>query len=239
MTDGSLAGLPHGPISTIEGAITRMNDISAALPTADGLACFNRMYLIVTEKVQSEVSIGATFADPAFMSRMDVVFVNLYLAAIDSFRAQPPNAPRCWSELFDRRSDAGITPMQFALAGMNAHINHDLPIAVVQTCTELGTAPEDGQHDADFDAMNTTLGNLDQQVRESFESGVVLELDRRTADVENLFGSVGIDADRTAAWVNAIALWRLRHDHWLTKEYIDGLDVAAALVARAVLQRLP
>jgi hypothetical protein len=39
----------------------------------------------------------------------------------------------------------GIEPVQFALAGMNAHINHDLPLAMVSTCTALGTAPDVGR----------------------------------------------------------------------------------------------
>jgi len=29
-------------------------------------------------------------------------------------------------------------PIQFAFVGMNAHINHDLPLAVVVTCKKLG-----------------------------------------------------------------------------------------------------
>ena len=45
---------------------------------------------------------------------------------------------------------AGIEPVQFALAGMNAHINHDLPLAVVSTCSALATAPEVGPHFADW-----------------------------------------------------------------------------------------
>ena len=30
------------------------------------------------------------------------------------------------------------SPAAFAFAGMNAHINHDLSLALVQTCEELG-----------------------------------------------------------------------------------------------------
>ena len=76
-----------------------MTSISAALPLTDGLACFNRMYLIVTKAVLSEVSSGTFYGDPAFMAHLDVVFVNLYLGAIDGFWAEPSAAPRCWSAL--------------------------------------------------------------------------------------------------------------------------------------------
>ncbi|MGP0108888.1 MAG: DUF5995 family protein [Acidimicrobiales bacterium] len=231
----ALPNLPSGPVSSIEGAVALMTDISAALPTTDGLACFNRMYLIVTEKVLSEVSTGTFYGDSAFMSHLDVVFVNLYLEAIDGFRAKPPTAPRCWSEVLANRSETHIAPMQFALAGMIAHINHDLPMAVVKTCEDLATAPDQGTHAADFDKVNTLLGALDQQIRESFEMGVILDLDRKAAGLENLVGNFGIDAARKTAWANAVALWRLRHDAWLSREYTDGLDVAAAVAGRSLM----
>ena len=230
-----LPHLPSGPVSSIEEAVGLMTSISAALPPIDGLACFNRMYLIVTKQVESEVSTGTFYSDPTFMAHLDVVFVNLYLEAIGGFRAEPPTAPRCWSELLANRSDTHITPMQFALAGMSAHINHDLPIAVVKTCQDLNTAPEQGSHAAAFDKVNTLLGSLDQRIRESFETGVILGLDRTAAGLENLVGNVAIEAARGTAWINAEALWCLRHDSWLSKEYIDGLDDAAALAGRSLM----
>jgi len=125
--------------------------------------------------------------------------------------------------------------MQFALAGMNAHINHDLPIAIVKTCEDLDTAPDQGTHAADFDKVNTVLGALDQQIRESFETGVILDLDRKAAGLENLVGNFGIDAARKTAWVNAVALWGLRCDAWLSRQYANGLDVAAALTGGSLM----
>ncbi len=227
--------LPTGPVGSIEEAIEVMAAISEALPVTDGLACFNRMYLIVTEKVRAEVSGPAFFADPAFTSRLDVVFVNLYLGAIAAWQSEPPHAPACWAELLERRSDPHIAPIQFALAGMSAHINHDLPLAVVGTCEERDTTPDAGAHAADFEKVNTLLGSLDQQIRESFETGVILEADRRVAGLENVVGNFAIDAARRAAWLDAENLWRLRHHKWLSREYADGLDDAAAAAGRSLM----
>jgi Family of unknown function (DUF5995) len=213
--------------------MVRMTDISAALPSTDGLACFNRMYLIVTQRVFAEVAKGNFYADQDFMFHLDVVFANLYLGAIDEFRADQPTSPRCWNDVLDNRTDTHIAPMQFALAGMSAHIIHDLPVAVVKTCEDLGTAP--GPHAADYEKVNTVLGALDQQIRESFETGEILDLDRKAAGLENLVGNFGIDTLRQAAWDNALRLWDLRHEGWLSKEYIDGLDLAANLAEKALL----
>ena len=48
--------------------------------------------------------------------------------------------------LVEQRAVAGIEPVQFALAGMNAHINPDLPMTMVSTCAALATAPDAGEH---------------------------------------------------------------------------------------------
>ena len=36
---------------------------------------------------------------------------------------------QAWAPLVERRATRGVLPIQFALAGMNAHINHDLALA--------------------------------------------------------------------------------------------------------------
>jgi hypothetical protein len=230
-----LPPLPSGPVPSIPDAITRMQEIEAALPPGDGLACFNRMYLIVTQTLKERVAQNF-FQDPAFMEHLDIVFANLYLGAVDGFRSQPSTACRAWNVLFSRRSDPSVVPMQFALAGMNAHINRDLSLAVVTACRDLGTAPENGSHEADFDKVNRLLAALDAQIRQSFESGLILELDQRAgAGLENLVGTFGIDAARETAWVNAQALWHLRGLSFVSQRYLDGLDRTAAFAGRTLL----
>ena len=70
-----------------------MQSIDAALPASDGMACFNRMYLEVTSGVRQHVEQGF-FGDPAFVSRLDVVFANLYFRAVDTLSG--PRPPCLW-----------------------------------------------------------------------------------------------------------------------------------------------
>jgi hypothetical protein len=219
-------------------AIDTMQGIAAALPPIDGLACFNRMYLTVTEALQSQVGAGF-FADAAFMAKLDVNFVNRFLAAIDAYRVAPGNAPRSWRVLLDQRADPGLAPLQFALAGMNAHINYDLAPALVQTCTDCATSPNHGPHHLDFYKVNQTLNALDPQVRESFEQGVLLELDRQFAGLDNIVDNFSITAAREAAWTHAEVLWRLRDDTWLVGSFLTTLDRTVGFAGRALLTRLP
>jgi hypothetical protein len=53
---------------------------------------------------------------------------------------------------------------------MNAHINHDLPVAVVSTCAQLATSPAAGTHLADYQKVDQLLDAAEQSVRQSFES---------------------------------------------------------------------
>ena len=234
----SLATLPLDPVTSIEDAIARMQGIAAALPPTDGLACFNRMYLTVTGALHTQVD-GGFFADAGFMARLDVNFANRYLAAISTYRSVPREAPRSWRVLLDQRADAGLAPLQFALAGMNAHINYDLAPALAQTCTDRTTSPDQGPHHLDFEKVNQTLQELDPQIRESFEQGVLLELDRRFAGLDNIVDAFSISAAREAAWAYGAVLWRLRDEAWLATSLLTTLDRSVGFAGRTLLTHLP
>ena len=231
-TDSPLAGPPVGSIPEL---LARMAAIDAALPPADGLACFNRMYRQITEAVQGRLG-AAFFADPAFMDHLDVVFGNRYLAAVAASLAQPDQVPRCWAALLDQRANPRLLPLQFALAGMNAHINHDLPVAVVDTCVDLGATPEAGSHHADYDRINAVLAAAEQQVRQSFEVPPERLLDQAAPGVADVVVNWDLVRARQTAWANAEALWALRAaSPDLAARYLDGLDHLVGFAGRGLL----
>jgi len=185
------------PVSTVAEAISRMESIDSVLSAGDGLACFNRMYLQVTRLVADRLEAGF-FADQVFVDTLDVTFANRYLSAAaaagDGSLPVSPGVPRCWAALLDSRTSERVAPIQFALAGMNAHINHDLPLAVVDTCEQLGTAPDDGTHHDDYGRINDLLEGVEAEVRQSFESGIVRAVDQELSPVETVLANWSIDA---------------------------------------------
>ena len=224
---------PDMPVVSVAGAIARMEAIAAALPTGDGLACFNRMYLEVTTQVNSRLGQGF-FADPAFMAQLDVAFANLYFAAAGAV-ADPAAVPLAWQPLAERRAVPGIEPVQFALAGMNAHINHDLPLAVVSTCQALATAPDAGSHHADYQKVDQLLDAAEQSVRESFESTDELAVDRHVCAVTDLIANWSINSARDLAWNNTLLLWAVRDDPVARGLFLDTLAASTALASRMLL----
>jgi hypothetical protein len=231
----SASSPPSGPpVVSVAEAIARMEAIDAALPATDGLACFNRMYLDVTQQVDQRLAQGL-FDDPAFMGHLDVVFANLYFAAVDAVAATPTKVPAAWQPLVERRSAPGVEPIQFALAGMNAHINHDLPIAVVTTCTDLACGPEDGAHHADYQKVDALLDASEQSIRQSFESGTVLAVDHHAQAVESLIANWSINAARDVAWDTALALWEVR-DHAVVQDLLmNALARTIGMASRGLL----
>jgi hypothetical protein len=220
--------------ATIPGVIARMDAIDSALPRTDGVAIFNRLYRQVTLAVDA-ASAGTEFENRSFVDRLDVVFAGLYFdaeAAIDS----DANCPIAWRPLIQNRS-LPREPIQFALAGMTAHITHDLPIAVVRTCKEFGLAPEDDSviH-RDYQRVDRLLATVEWQIGGWFDTGLIADIEDVTpkaADAALAMWSLA--QARDVAWDHAKVLWGLRHAGLLEDGYLDALARTTELAARAML----
>jgi hypothetical protein len=221
------------PVTSIAEAIARMEQIDENLPASDGLACFNRMYLEVTVEVGRRLEAGF-FANPQFMTALDVVFANLYLDAANAATSSQA-APLAWRPLIEQRASPGIEPIQFALAGMSAHINHDLPIAVVRAAAELRTAPMAGSHRADYQKVDQLLDAIEQSVRQSFETRAELDADRHLTSVCNLIASWSIGSARDLAWHNCLLLWKVRNDRLAYDLLCGSLAASTAMASRILL----
>jgi hypothetical protein len=214
--------------TTIAEVIERMRSLEASLPRADGVAWFTRLYLRVTEAVHAAVKPHG-FGDPRFLARLDVEFANLFFDAV----AKPPNA---WAPLFEARARKGIAPIQFALAGMNAHINRDLPVAVVSTCEHLGIDLERaGTQHSDYVAVNPLLERTERKVKQWFATGFVGVIDVVCGDDDDRIAMWDVCRARDAAWIQARALWALRGVPPLQRAYVDTLDRSVGFAGRGLL----
>ena len=92
--------LPRGEDAAvgIADVIERLRTIEASAPASDGVACFARLYLAVTEGVGADLT-GRGFADARFLETLDVHFAGLFFAALESYdptpRARRPRGFRC------------------------------------------------------------------------------------------------------------------------------------------------
>ncbi|MEE1810784.1 DUF5995 family protein [Streptomyces sp. BE133] len=228
----------HSSVPGIASVIERMRAFSSAWARVggaeDGVAVFNRIYLTVTETVRRQID-GGAFPDRPAAATLDVRFAERYLSAVDA-EAAGERTPDCWHSLFQCRHHPGVRPLQFALSGINAHIGHDLPLAVVDTCRTLGCAPPDLEDE--FDRVDNLLLMLEERIREDLMPGPdLLELADPLTHLfgSHLFGSWSLERAREAARSTALVLWRLREVPLLAEEFHRRLDAGAGLVGRFLL----
>lgn len=226
------AAVPAHQLPTVTAVLAELQKLAATDDQSDGVWQFNRMYLQVTELVAARLREGY-FSNDTFMNRLDIVFAQLYLDARAADTAAEPIAA-CWDPIFTSRA-APLAPIQFALAGMNAHINHDLPVAVVSTCEQLGLHPGSRGVRSDYAKVTLLLAEVHEQVRQSFLDGVVLATDRELSPLLTLVGSWSIGRAREAAWVNSEVLWQLRRSPALAAQFRESLSRTVGLATRTLL----
>ncbi|MFD4692318.1 DUF5995 family protein [Streptomyces sp. NPDC058463] len=218
-----------GAVADVGTVIERMRTYRSHWPPGDGVAVFNQVYLTVTEAVGGRIE-GGSFPDRDTVSALDVRFAEHYLTAVDT-AAAGGRPPACWRPLFQFRRHPGVRPLQFALAGINAHIGHDLALAVVDTCRTLGCAPADLEEE--FDRVGDLLVMLEEQIREELMPGPDL---LEVADpLTHLAGSWSLERAREASWSAARMLWRLRGVPLLAEEFRARTDAGIGLVGRILL----
>ncbi|WP_069173231.1 DUF5995 family protein [Streptomyces griseus] len=216
-------------VADVDTVIERMRGLRSGWPPGDGVAVFNEVYLRVTVALGARIGQGA-FADRAAVSALDVRFAERYLAAVDTAEAGG-DPPACWRPLFQFRGHPGLRPLQFALAGINAHIGHDLALAVVDTCRALDCAPRDLEEE--FERVGDLLAVLEEQIRDGLMPGPDL---LEVADpLTHLAGVWSLERAREAAWTAAGVLWRLRGLPLLAEEFRARTDAGVGLVGRFLL----
>ncbi|MBX3286859.1 MAG: DUF5995 family protein [Acidimicrobiales bacterium] len=220
--------------TTIDAVLERMDAIAAAHPAEDGVATFDRMYREVTRLVR-DAELSDRFGAGEFIARLDVHFANLFFDAYAADRRGGP-VPIAWAPLFEARSRPDTHPIQFALAGMNAHIAHDLSIAVVTTCRELGVVPDDDTPEhVDFTLTNEVLREAAEQIKAWFSTGIVATVDRLGGKVDDGLAMFALHTGRAAAWETAEVLWRIDDNPRVRGLFVGGLARTVALTSRGIL----
>jgi hypothetical protein len=204
---------------TVAEVVDRLTDIETQLDgffapggpgvPPDGVACFNGMYLKVTEAVRDALP---TFENQAFIERLDILFAQFYFDAYDAAAAQAW-VSKAWEPLFARRAEHRLA-LQFAIAGMNAHINNDLAHALVLTWHEFGF---DAATRSDYDKINDILEAVEKDIKAPLSDPFIAEVDTAFGTADDFLALWSIRHARDQAWERARIM-----QHVQGKE-LDGL----------------
>ncbi len=235
-----LSGHPDDVPGVVD-QLARLQDVLDRCPPllhSNPLADFNRLYLIITTKVLDRLYAGS-FADPVFLSRLDVEFAARYFDALRLWSDTKTACPKVWAVLLRRLQGPDPRPLPSAAAGVNAHINFDLPFALVTTFAHLESDPVDGgdQH-RDYLQINDIFAESIPDLRRGYLEKWQLLLDTMNGDLDDWWQGELVDYTRDVAWRNAQRLWEVRHDAVALARERDRLDGNAAAFGRLLMSPL-
>ena len=124
---------------SIDRLIERMQAILAAFPPLDPRRHFHSVYLRTTQAVAEEIQTAGLggFLDAVWVERWDVAFAQRYLDALEAWSGDPANTPGPWAVAFRAPAERPRDPpLRHVLFGMNAHVNYDLPQALLAVISD-------------------------------------------------------------------------------------------------------
>src|SRR5215472_11061944 len=143
----------------IDDVIERMTVLADELRRdGDARLAFHATYLRTTQAVAAALRAGA-FEDTDWVDRWDVAFARLYLDALEAGRRGDP-VPEPWAVAFGAAAAQPDLPaVRHVLLGMNAHINYDLPQALLAVISdaEFGDPQVRARREADHRRIDEVL----------------------------------------------------------------------------------
>jgi hypothetical protein len=97
---------------------------------SDPRSIFLSCYCLMTGNMLAAIEQNQ-FKDPAWVDRLLHSFADYYFVALDHYNRSPDSAPSVWRLAHDSSFEPGMTPLQKLLLGVNAHINYDLVLTLV------------------------------------------------------------------------------------------------------------
>jgi hypothetical protein len=209
----SVSDRPTDPPGPIDAVLTRMAGLAVPLEeSGDPLRHFLATYSRTTAAVGAAVRAGR-FEDPTWVEAWDVAFADLYVEALEAFRDDPASAPRPWRLAFTARAE--LAPLTHVLLGINAHVNYDLPQALLAVIPPADFADPDliARRRRDHERIDGVLSErvaAEDAELEQVESGPRRVVDRLLMPANRYASKRFLRESREKVWHNTEALHAAR-----------------------------
>jgi hypothetical protein len=246
--EGSNVAVPddRGHGESLAGVLAAMQARLDALgPSRESLRAFLDTYRRTTMAVQSAIDSGR-FEDPAWVEAWDVAFAQLYLNALDAELSGTSDVPRPWLLAFD--APPSLEPLRHVLLGINAHINFDLPQALLAVIPDSDFAiPQTlSRRQRDHERVDAVLSARVADEDEELEStSHVTFLDRVLRPANRFASRRFLREARQKVWHNTLELQQARAagpDEYAARlgelEVLSAAKIADLLTPGHVLLRL-
>jgi len=230
-------------VASIHAALqSRLDDLP---PERESRRPFLETYARTTSAVGDAIDRGV-FEDGRWVERWTVAFAHLYIDALDADLAGDGGVSRPWRLAFD--APAALHPLRHVLLGINAHINLDLPQALLAVISDDDFADTEllDRRRRDHERIDGILsGRVAAEDRE-LSAGTSRRLIDRALRPANRWGSRHFLREaRQKVWHNTIELQHARQtgpDAYATRlaelELLSAARIADLLAPGQVLLRL-
>lgn len=224
----------------IEGVVVQLKEIQDVLKRIPPLfeenpiADFNTLYTTITMRI-AERHNGGDFARPGFLNRLDVEFSRLYIRALRMWSERDPATPEAWTVLFHRVADTDLRSLPCAAAGVNAHVNFDLPFALMATWEALGHTPDGCAEHHDYLLINAVFEECIPDLRSRYLEGWQRQIDRINLGIDDWYQNLLVVLTRNVAWERAQRLWKCRAEARAVVRLREEFDTQAARIGRTLL----
>ena len=120
-------------ISSVGHVLSELKRLNQVLPNSElnNLQVFNGAYIVVTNQVNTALNDGY-YSEPIFVEEFVVTFAKYYFKALNDF-CDYGAMPEVWQKVAQSPKPSKSPAFISLLLGANAHINHDLPLALAET----------------------------------------------------------------------------------------------------------
>jgi len=212
-----------GKVQCIDAVVREMQRRADPLvQSCSDQALFALTYLRVTQAYAWSARQPGYYADPGWTNHAVAVFAKYYLGAFDTWSANPNSSavPRAWKIAFNAARDGRVSAAGNFFLGLNAHINHDLALAMAAA----GLSGPDGRSEkANYDKINFLLNSVTLPL----VAELTQRLDQSMDDT-----SLPLSLDATAV---GEVMWTWREQAWRNAELLaDSTTLTKPLVTATI-----
>jgi hypothetical protein len=211
-------------LGSLEQAFRKQHDRRAIFVTA---------YLSITRAIGQNIAAGA-FLDNAWVTRYALCFANLYRKALLAYETGDTLAtPKAWQIAFDTAKRGEALAIQDLVLGINAHINHDLALALDEVSIDPDRATRYADHTKVNDVLKAATDPLQDRIGQVY-APILNLLDNACDRIDEDIACFSVEKAREDAWGAALALANARSE--LERAAVRaGLNTRSAVLARLVL----
>jgi len=212
-----------GKVQCIDAVVREMQRRADPLvQSCSDQALFALTYLRVTQAYAWSARQPGYYADPGWTNHAVAVFAKYYLGAFDTWSANPDSSavPRAWKIAFNAARDGRVSAAGNFFLGLNAHINHDLALAMAAAGL---SGPDGASEKANYDKINALLNSVTLPL----VAELTQRLDQSMDDT-----SLPLSLDATAV---GEVMWTWREQAWRNAELLaSSTGLAKNLVLSSI-----